>query len=100
MLYVSGMGPVDPKTDKFVHGSFDDQATLTLQNLRTVVERAGGRLANAVKVNVYLRNMKDFDALNAIYVGFFPEPRPARTTCQSDLPGFDVEIDAIVALDS
>jgi 2-iminobutanoate/2-iminopropanoate deaminase len=98
MLYVSGQGPVDPVTQQFVYGTFDEQVTLTLRNLRSIVEAAGGSLANAVKVNVFLRDMANFDRLNAIYPDFFPEPHPARTTCQSALPGFEVEIDCIVAL--
>jgi 2-iminobutanoate/2-iminopropanoate deaminase len=100
MLYVAGQGPVDPATQEFVHGTFEEQATLTLHNLQAIVEAAGGSLANAVKVNVYLRDMSNFERLNEIYPAFFPEPRPARTTCQSALPGFEIEIDAVVALDA
>ena len=99
LLFVSGQGPVDAATGQFVVASFEQQARLTLDNLRAVVEAAGGDLAQAVKINAYLRDMGDFAAFNDIYREYFPEPRPARTTVQSDLAGFDVEIDAVVALD-
>lgn len=98
MLYVSGQGPVDPDTQEFVLDSFQVQARLTLRNVQAVVEAGGGSLADAVKVTVYLRDMDNFGELNTIYAEFFPEPRPARTTCQSDLPGFEIEVDAIVVL--
>jgi len=99
-LYISGQGPVDAASGEFVVGSFDEQARLTLRNVRVLAEAAGGTLAQAIKVHVYLRDMKDFQALNSVYAEFFPEPQPARTTVQSNLPGFDLEIDAIIALDA
>jgi 2-iminobutanoate/2-iminopropanoate deaminase len=99
LLYVSGQGPVDPETGSFVVESFEQQATLTLDNLRAAAVSGGGDLSRAVKVNAYLRDMADFPAFNEIYRRYFPEPRPARTTVQSDLPGFDIEVDAIIALD-
>jgi 2-iminobutanoate/2-iminopropanoate deaminase len=100
LLFIAGQGPVDPSSGRLVVESFDQQVRLTLDNLRAVVEAGGGELSNAVKVNVYLRAMKDFAAFNEIYRTYFPEPRPARTTVQSDLEGFDVEVDAVVALDA
>ena len=54
------------------------------------------RAANAVRVGVFLRDMADFAAMNEIYREFFSEPLPARTTIQSDLPGFEIEVDAIL----
>jgi 2-iminobutanoate/2-iminopropanoate deaminase len=51
-------------------------------------------------VHVYLRNMDDFATLNALYPEFFPEPQRARITVQSNLPGFDIEVDAVIALDA
>lgn len=100
MLYVSGQGPVDPASGEFLHGSFEQEARQTLRNLQAVVEAGGGTLAQAVKVNVYLADMANFARLNEIYAEFFPEPRPARTTVQSNLPGMSIEIDVVVALDA
>jgi len=99
LLFISGQGPVDPATGEFVTRSFGQQVRLTLDNLKAVAEAGGGSLANAVKINAYLRDMGDFPAFNEIYREYVPEPRPARTTVQSDLAGFDVEVDAVIALD-
>jgi 2-iminobutanoate/2-iminopropanoate deaminase len=100
MLYISGQGPVEADSGEFVTDSFEQQARLTLSNLKTLADAGGGSLSQAVKVHVYLRNMDDFAVLNEIYGEFFPEPQPARTTVQSDLPGFDIEVDAVIALDA
>ena len=55
-------------------------------------------MADAVRVGVYLRDMSHFATMNKVYVEFFREPMPARTTIQSDLPGFDIEVDAVIAV--
>ena len=60
---------------------------------------AGGSLSRAVRVGVYLRDLADFDEMDAAYREHFDAPLPARTTIQSDLVGFDVEIDAVVLVD-
>lgn len=99
LLFISGQGPIDPDSGAFVVESFEQQARLTLDNLRAVAEAAGGTLASAVKVNAYLRDMADFAIFNAVYREYFPEPRPARTTVPARLDGFDIEIDAVIALD-
>lgn len=99
LLFISGQGPIEPTTGEFVVGSFEQQARLTLDNLRAVAEAGGGTLASAVKVNAYLRDMADFDAFNELFRDYFPEPRPARTTIPAALAGFDIEVDAIIALD-
>ena len=99
LLFIAGQGPVDTSTGQLVPGTFEEQARLTLDNLTAVAEAAGADLSRAVKVNAYPRDMDDFPAFNEIYAGYFPEPRPARTTTQSDLPGFAIEVDAVLALD-
>jgi 2-iminobutanoate/2-iminopropanoate deaminase len=100
MLYISGQGPVEADSGEFVTDSFEQQTRLTLRNVQALAEAGGGTLSQAVKVHVYLRNMDDFGTLNEIYAEFFPEPRPARTTVQSNLPGFAIEVDAVIALDA
>ena len=59
---------------------------------------AGGSLADAVRVGVYLHDMADFPEMNAIYRETFPEPLPARTTIQTPLPGFGIEVDVVLHL--
>jgi 2-iminobutanoate/2-iminopropanoate deaminase len=94
-VFLAGQGPTAPDGSR-IEGSFEQQARQTLSNLRAVAEEAGGSLADAVRVGVYLRDMADFSTMNAVYQEFFPEPLPARTTIQSDLPGFAIEVDAIL----
>ena len=57
---------------------------------------AGASLADAVRVGVFLREMRNFTAMDAISRAFFAGPRPARTTIQSALPGFEIEVDAVL----
>ena len=99
LLFLAGQGPFRPDGSK-VESSFEDQARQTFRNLEAVAAAAGASLASAVRVGVYLRDMSDFAALNKVYGEFFREPMPARTTIQSDLPGFDIEVDAVIAMGS
>jgi reactive intermediate/imine deaminase len=96
-VFLAGQGPFRPDGSK-VEGPFEDQARQTLNNLQAVAEAAGASLADAVRVGVYLRDMSNFAALNRIYAEFFGDPMPARTTIQSDLPGFEIEVDAVLAV--
>jgi 2-iminobutanoate/2-iminopropanoate deaminase len=94
-VFLAGQGPTAPDGTP-IDGSFEEQARQTFANLRALAEAAGGSLADAVRVGVYLHDMADFATMNEVYREFFPEPLPARTTIQSDLPGFAVEADAIL----
>jgi len=78
---------------------FEDQARQTFSNLAAVAEAAGGSLADAVRVGVFLRTMDNFATMNEIYREYFPDPLPARTTVQSELPGFEIEVDAVLSLE-
>ena len=99
LVFLAGQGPFTPAGEK-VEGTFADEARQTFENLAAVAAAAGGSLANAVRVGVFLRNMDNFATMNEIYGEFFPEPLPARTTIQSDLPGFEIEVDAVLSLGS
>jgi reactive intermediate/imine deaminase len=98
LVFLAGQGPFAPDGEK-VTGSFEDEARQTFANLAAVAEAAGGSLADAVRVGVYLRDMKNFEVMNAVYREFVPEPHPARTTIQSDLPGFEIEVDAVLLVE-
>jgi reactive intermediate/imine deaminase len=98
LVFLAGQGPFKPSGEK-VEGSFEDQARQTFANLAAVAEAAGGSLADAVRVGVFLRDMADFPTMNEIYPEFFSAPLPARTTVQSDLPGFAIEVDAVLSLE-
>jgi 2-iminobutanoate/2-iminopropanoate deaminase len=99
LLFLSGQAPLDA-AGEFVGGSVADQVRRTLQNLEAVAQAAGTSLARAARVGVYLRDLADFGEMDAAYREFFAPNTvlPARTTIQSDLVGFDVEIDAVVVL--
>jgi 2-iminobutanoate/2-iminopropanoate deaminase len=96
-VFLAGQGPFRPDGSK-VDSSFEEQARQAFSNLQAVAAAAGASLADAVRVGVYLRDMSDFAAMNKIYLEFVRDPMPARTTIQSDLPGFDIEVDAVVAV--
>ena len=98
LLYTASQGPLDPATGKEPPGGISVEVRQALSNIRAIVEGCGGSLANAVRVTVFLRDMNDFAAMNEVYAEFFPEPRPARTTIQSNL-SYSLAVDVIVALD-
>lgn len=97
-LFLSGQGPFDADGN-LVGESFEAQVRQVLDNLAAVAAEAGRALADAVRVGVYLHDMDDFDEMDAIYREAFPKPRPARTTIQTPLPGFRIEIDAVICLE-
>ncbi len=94
---MSGQVPIDPVT-KAVPEGFGDQVRRTLDNVAAIAEAAGGRLADAVRVGVYLANLDDFDEMDAAYREYFEGPLPARTTVGAAIRGFAVEVDAVIAL--
>jgi 2-iminobutanoate/2-iminopropanoate deaminase len=96
-LFLAGQGPLDQEGN-LVSGSVADQTRQALANLDAIARSAGGSLARAVRVGVYLSSLEYFAEMNAAYEEFFEEPLPARTTIQSDFTRFDVEIDAVVWL--
>jgi 2-iminobutanoate/2-iminopropanoate deaminase len=96
-LYLSGQGPYDSSGNR-VGTTIAEQVRQVLENLDAVARAAGGSLQSAVRVGMYISDMAHFDEMDTEYRSFFSEPRPARTTIQSDLVGFDIEGDAVVAL--
>ncbi len=96
-FYSSGQIALDPETARLVEGDVADQTRQVLRNLQCVLEAAGRTLADVVKANVYLADMDDFAAMNAVYEGHFETPFPARTTIQAArLPlGALVEIEIV-----
>jgi reactive intermediate/imine deaminase len=98
-LFISGQGPTTA-TGEEVRGSFDEEAKQTFDNLEAIASAAGTSLAHAVRVGVYLRDMGNITRVNELYAERFESPLPARTTIQVDLPGFQIEVDAILLVDS
>jgi reactive intermediate/imine deaminase len=97
LLFLAGQGPFEPD-GTLVAASVTEQTGRCLANLDAVARAAGGSLAGAVRVGVYLSSLEDFDEMDAEYRRHFAEPLPARTTIATPLIGFDVEIDAVIAL--
>lgn len=99
-VYTAGQIPLDPATGKMVEDDITVQAEQVLQNLQAVLEAAGGGLKDVVKTTVFLQDMGEFAAMNAVYAQFFSENPPARSAVQAAaLPlGSRLEIEAVAIL--
>ena len=94
-IFVSGQGPLDPKTNKIIEGDIKVQTKRTLENIKAILEAAGADLSHVVKIGAFLKDLSDFSQFNEVYAEFFAGDYPARTTVGADLPVIKVEIDAI-----
>jgi len=96
-IFVAGQGPINPGTGSLELGDVRVETKRVFENLRAILQAAGSSLDHVVKCNVYLRDIKDFAAMNEVYATFFTAPFPARTTIQAGaLPGgIAVEIECI-----
>jgi 2-iminobutanoate/2-iminopropanoate deaminase len=97
LLFVSGQGPFDAD-GKLVGDDFASQARATFANVERIILAAGGDLSGVVRIGAYLNSLDDFAEWNNVMREFLPEPYPARTTIPVPLPGFLIEIDAVVLL--
>ena len=77
-VYLSGQVPFDPATMQLVGGDIEAQTRRVFENLKAVAEAAGGSLAQAVKVNIFLTDLGHFAKVNEIMALYFPQPYPAR----------------------
>jgi 2-iminobutanoate/2-iminopropanoate deaminase len=100
LLFCSGQIPLDPASGEIVGTSAAEQARRCLANLDAVCEAAGTALARAVRVTIYMTDLRAFGEVNDVYAAHFVQEPPARVTVGvAALPrGAYVEIDAIVAL--
>jgi reactive intermediate/imine deaminase len=100
-LFLSGQIPLDPATGQLVDGDISTQTRRVFDNLRAVVTAAGGSFDDVVRVGIYVTDLNDFAAVNAVMAENFQAPFPARSTIEvSGLPrGARVEVDAILAFD-
>ena len=99
-VWISGQIPLDPISMALVKGDIAAQAEQVFTNLAAIAEAAGGTLNNAVKVNISLTDLSDFDAVNTVMASRFEAPYPARACVQvAALPkGADIEVEAILIL--
>jgi 2-iminobutanoate/2-iminopropanoate deaminase len=102
LVFTAGQAGLVPETMELAPGGIAAETRQTLINLKYVLEAACTSMENALKTTVYLRDMADFAAMNAVYAEFFGENPPARTTIQAaGLPkGAAVEIDIVACLES
>ena len=98
-IYLSGQIGLDPQTMQLVEG-IDAQVRRVFDNLKAVAEAAGGSLADAVKVTIYLTDLGHFAKVNEIMAAYFSQPYPARAAIGvASLPRAAlVEADAILVL--
>jgi 2-iminobutanoate/2-iminopropanoate deaminase len=102
LLYISGQIPVDFETGLMVRGTIEDETHAVLDNIKIIVEDAGAKMGDVLKLTCYLADMDEFKRFNKVYKGYFDDEPPARSTIQAGRLPLDVnvEIDAIVALPS
>jgi reactive intermediate/imine deaminase len=100
-LYCSGQIPLDPATMELVEGDVTVQARRVFDNLTAVLAAADSTLDNIARLGIFLTDLGDFAAVNAVMAEYFNQPYPARSTIEvSALPrGARVEVDAIAVLD-
>lgn len=96
-VWVAGQLGLDPATGKMAEGGIEAETRKALENVRAILGAAGLSLEDVVQTQVFLADLDDFQAMNAVYAGFFPKDPPARATVQvARLPrGAKVEILAV-----
>jgi 2-iminobutanoate/2-iminopropanoate deaminase len=98
LVFVSGQGAKDPATGQLVGADVESQTEQVLKNIASILEAAGSSLQHVLRCGVFLTDISDFAAMNAVYGRVFGTHRPARTTVQVStlpMPGLRVEIDAV-----
>jgi 2-iminobutanoate/2-iminopropanoate deaminase len=100
-LFLSGQIPLIPETGQIENGDIKAQMLRIMKNIAAVLESAHMDFSNVVKVTIFLKDLKNFSAINETYEEFFKKPYPARSTVEvKDLPkGADVEVDVIAYKD-
>jgi 2-iminobutanoate/2-iminopropanoate deaminase len=96
LLFVSGQGPL--VDGEIRGGTIEEQTQLTLENLAAVLAAGGATPDDVVRCTVYLADLADFAAMDAVFARFFGEPRPTRTTVGAQLLDIGVEIDCIAVV--
>ncbi len=96
--YISGQIPLDPQSGSLVEGGIEAQTRRVLDNLQAVAEACGSSMHHVLKVSIYITDMDNFSAVNAVYGEYFAEDPPARACVEvSALPkGAGVEMEAVV----
>jgi len=96
LVFLSGQTPRDRNNNRYGDKPFMFQARMVMDNLEAAANAAGLSMKNAVRVGVFLKNPADARTFDSIYAQYVGNPPPARTLVQSNLIGFDIEVDAIL----
>lgn len=99
-VFVAGQASINPENNQLELGDVRSETRRVLKNIAAILEEAGSSLHNAVRIGVFLADLKDFEGMNDIFREFFPENPPTRTTVGCALPEIKVEIDCIARLNS
>ena len=99
-VWISGQIPLDPNTMELVTGGIEAEAEQVFRNLAAIAEAAGGSINDAVKINISLTDLGDFNSVNEVMARHVKEPYPARACVQvAALPkGVAIEVEAILAV--
>ena len=97
--HISAQLPLEAKTGKFVAGGVKEQAGQCLKNIKAIIESVDHVMEDVVKINIFLKNIEDIDAVDEIYTTFFPTGTPARRTVGVSAIPQDalIQIDAVVS---
>lgn len=100
MVYTAGQIALDPASGQLIEGDVAAQTQRVMRSLAAILEAAGASLQTVVKTTVFLQDMNDFAAMNAVYAEHFGDHKPARSTVEAArLPrDVKVEIEAIAAI--
>ena len=100
LVFISGQIPLDPASMELVEGDFAARARRVFDNLKGIVEAAGGSMDQVLKVNLFLTDLANFATVNEVMAEYFDEPYPARAAVGvASLPkGTDVEAEAVLGL--
>ncbi|MGO1470441.1 MAG: RidA family protein [Tissierella sp.] len=100
MIFTSGQLPLNPENGELLTGDIQEQAKMSLNNVKAILEEAGATLEDVVKVNVFLTDVSKFSLVNEIYGEFFSNHKPARSCVEvSKLPlNGEIEIEAIAMI--
>ena len=99
-VFISGQIPLDPKSMTIIDGDINDHIKQVLSNIKAIVQESGGSMNDIVKINVYLKDLENFQNVNSAMESFFDEPFPSRAAVEvSRLPkDVSIEMDAILYL--
>ena len=102
LIFTSGQIALDPKTGNIVGKAAAEQTEQVMKNLQAILAAAGSSFENVLKATIYLKDLKDFAAVNDIYGSYFKSDPPARATAEASRLPKDalIEIDIIAQIDS